>query len=58
MLYDEARSFEQTYDRIQTLVRILDGGYDFIVTSVEALMHFIMPPEISKKNYCVLNPVI
>ncbi|HOQ75171.1 MAG TPA: transcription-repair coupling factor [Thermoclostridium sp.] len=45
MLYDvEARSFEQTYDRITTLVRILKGDYDFVVTSAEALMHRLMPP--------------
>lgn len=57
MLYDvEARSFEQTYDRIQTLVRILDGGYDFIVTSVEALMHFIMPPENFKEKLLCFKP--
>lgn len=46
MLYDvEARSFEQTYDRITTLVRILEGDYEFVVTSAEALMHRLMPPQ-------------
>jgi transcription-repair coupling factor (superfamily II helicase) len=46
MLYDvEARSFEQTYDRISALVRILEHDYDMIVTSAEALLHFLMPPE-------------
>lgn len=46
MLYDvEARSFEQTYDRITALVRILEGDYDFVVTSAEALLHQLMPPD-------------
>ena len=45
MLYDvEARSFEQTYDRVTALVRITRGYYDFIVTSAEALLHRLMPP--------------
>lgn len=46
MLYDvEARSFEQTYDRITALMRILEGDYDFVVTSTEALLHRLMPPD-------------
>ena len=46
MLYDiEARSFEQTYDRISALVRILTRDYDFVVTSAEAILHFLMPPD-------------
>jgi len=46
MLYDvEARSFEQTYDRITALVRILEGDYDFVVTSADALLHRLMPPK-------------
>jgi transcription-repair coupling factor (superfamily II helicase) len=45
MLYDvEARSFEQTYDRITALVRILKGDYDFVVTSAESLLHRLMSP--------------
>lgn len=46
MLYDvEARSFEQTYERITALTRILQGDYDFVVTSAEALLHQLMPPD-------------
>jgi len=57
MLYDvEARSFEQTYDRIKTLLRILEGDYTFIVTSVEALMHFIMPPEVFGDKLLTIRP--
>ncbi|MGI6083844.1 MAG: transcription-repair coupling factor [Acetivibrionales bacterium] len=57
MLYDvEARSFEQTHDRISSLTRILDDDYMFIVTSAEALMHFIMPPDTFKKNLINLKP--
>lgn len=57
MLYDvEARSFEQTYERIVSLVRILGGDYNFIVTSAEALMHFLMPPEDFKRNIMNIKP--
>ena len=57
MLYDvEARSFEQTRDRISSLARILKGDYKFIVTSVEALMHFIMDPEDFEKKLITLKP--
>lgn len=57
MLYDvEARSFEQTYGRISSLVRILEKDYRFIVTSAEALMHFLMPPEAFRAHLVVLKP--
>ncbi|MGI6122770.1 MAG: transcription-repair coupling factor [Acetivibrionales bacterium] len=57
MLYDvEARSFEQTQDRISALARILNGDYNFIVTSAEALMHFIMDPEVFAKKLINLKP--
>jgi len=46
MLYDiEARSFEQTHDRVTALARIINGDYRFIVTSSEAIMHFLMDPD-------------
>lgn len=57
MLYDvEARSFEQTRDRISSLARILKGEYKFIVTSVEAIMHFIMDPGDFEKQLITLKP--
>ncbi len=57
MLYDvEARSFEQTQDRISSLARILKGDYKFIVTSAEALMHFIMDPDEFEKKLITLKP--
>ncbi len=57
MLYDvEARSFEQTYGRIASLVKILNGDYRFIVTSAEALMHFLMPPSAFNKHLVTLRP--
>lgn len=56
MLYDvEARSFEQTYGRIASLVRILEKDYRFIVTSAEAIMHFLMPPEAFCKHLLTLK---
>ncbi|NLU51880.1 MAG: transcription-repair coupling factor [Clostridiaceae bacterium] len=57
MLYDvEARSFEQTYERISTLVKVLEGQYKFIVTSAEALMHFLMPPQAFKERLVTIKP--
>ncbi|NLX63726.1 MAG: transcription-repair coupling factor [Clostridiaceae bacterium] len=57
MLYDvEARSFEQTRDRISSLARILKGDYKFIVTSAEALMHFIMDPKDFERQLINLKP--
>jgi len=57
MLYDvEARSFEQTRDRISSLARILKGDYKFIVTSAEALMHFIMDPKDFESQLITLKP--
>ncbi|NLE26214.1 MAG: transcription-repair coupling factor, partial [Clostridiaceae bacterium] len=57
MLYDvEARSFEQTRERISSLARILKGDYKFIVTSIEALMHFIMDPDDFEKKLITLKP--
>jgi transcription-repair coupling factor (superfamily II helicase) len=57
MLYDiEARSFEQTYERIATLVKVLRNDYSFIVTSAEALMHFLMPPDAFSSFLISLKP--
>ncbi|MCX7773335.1 MAG: transcription-repair coupling factor, partial [Clostridia bacterium] len=57
MLYDvEARSYEQTYERIATLVKILHEDYQFIVTSAEAIMHFLMPAEAFKERLITLKP--
>lgn len=57
MLYDvEARSFERTHDRVAALARILNDDYKFIVTSGEALMHFIMDPDEFAKHLITLKP--
>ncbi len=57
MLYDvEARSYEQTYGRITALARILKKDYRFIVTSVEALMQFYMPPKNFEASILTLKP--
>ena len=56
MLYDvDARSFEQTYGRVASLVKILEDDYQIIVTSCEALMHFLMPPDSFQKHIIVLE---
>jgi len=57
MLYDvEARSYDQTYGRISALVRILEGDYDFIVTSAEAIVHRLMPPAAIREHVLRLKP--
>jgi len=57
MLYDvEARSFEQTRGRISSLAKILKGDYKFIVTSAEALMHFVMDPKDFERQLITLKP--
>lgn len=57
MLYDvEARSFEQTHGRIASLARILNDDYKFIVTSGEALMHYLMDPEDFGKQLVTIKP--
>lgn len=57
MLYDiEARSFEQTHDRVTALARIINNDYRFIVTSAEALMHFLMDPDEFTKWLISLKP--
>ena len=59
MLYDvEARSFEQTHERVASLARIINGDYRFIVTSGEALMHYLMDPDDFEKQLITLKPVI
>ncbi len=57
MLYDvEARSFEQTHGRIASLARIINDDYQFIVTSAEALMHYLMDPDDFGKRLITLKP--
>jgi transcription-repair coupling factor (superfamily II helicase) len=57
MLYDvEARSFEQTHERVASLARIINGDYRFIVTSGEALMHYLMDPDDFEKQLITLKP--
>jgi len=57
MLYDvEARSFEQTHTRVAALARIINGDYKFIVTSGEALMHYLMDPDEFGKRLVTLRP--
>jgi transcription-repair coupling factor (superfamily II helicase) len=46
MLYDvSARSFEQTFDRVRALERLLQGDYALLVTSAEAVLHLLTPPQ-------------
>ena len=46
MLYDvSARSFEQTHDRVRVLERLLGDDFTLLVTSAEAILHLLTPPE-------------
>jgi len=50
MLYDvEAKSYDTVYQRIAALDRISRGDFSFVVTSVEALSHKLIRPEIFKE---------
>lgn len=45
MLYDvEAKSHEQSYQRIEGLYRLLSGDYTIMVISCESLLDYFMPP--------------
>lgn len=47
MLYDvEAKSYDTVYHRISVLDRISRGDYYFVVTSVEAISHKLVHPDI------------
>lgn len=51
MYYDvEARSYDSVYQRIMTLDKILRKDYRFVVTSIEAISHKLIKPELLKKH--------
>jgi transcription-repair coupling factor (superfamily II helicase) len=46
ILYDvSARSFGQTYERVQALERLLADDFRLLVTSAEAILHLLTPPD-------------
>ncbi len=50
MLYDvEAKSYDTVYQRLAAIDRISRGDYSFVVTSVEALSHKMIKPEIFRQ---------
>ncbi len=54
MLYDvEAKSYDTVYQRLAALDRISRGEYSFVVTSVEALSHKLIQPEVFRQ--CVIK---
>ena len=56
MLYDvEAKSNDAVYQRIKTLDRILEGNFSFAVTSIEAISHKLIAPDILKQNTITIN---
>ena len=57
MLYDvSARSFEQTHVRVQALERLLSDDFQLLVTSAEAILHLLTPPERFRSLSLVLEP--
>ncbi len=57
MLYDvSARSFEQTHGRVQALERLLSGDCRMLVTSAEALLHPLTPPDRFRSLSLMLEP--
>ena len=51
MLHDiEAKSYDAVYQRIKVLDRILKNDYRFIVTSIEAVSHMLVSPELFKHS--------
>jgi transcription-repair coupling factor (superfamily II helicase) len=51
MLYDvEAKSNDAVFQRLMVLDRIISGDFTFIVTSVEALSHKLIHPELLEKK--------
>ena len=56
MLYDvEAKSNDAVYQRLTVLDRILRKDYKFIVTSVEALSHKLIQPQLMQKSIIDIN---
>jgi transcription-repair coupling factor (superfamily II helicase) len=50
MLYDvEAKSYDTVYQRLAVIDRISRGDYGFVVTSVEALSHKMIRPEMFRE---------
>ena len=51
MLYDvEAKSNDAAYQRLQVLDRLLSGEFGFVVTSIEAISHKLIAPDIFRRN--------
>jgi transcription-repair coupling factor (superfamily II helicase) len=56
MLYDvEAKSYDTVYRRLSALDRISRGDYSLVVTSVEAVSHKLLHPEILKRHVITIE---
>jgi len=56
MLYDvEAKSYDTVYQRITALDRISRGDFRFVVTSIEALSHRLINPEIFREYVITID---
>ncbi|MCX7842309.1 MAG: transcription-repair coupling factor [Clostridia bacterium] len=52
MLHDvEAKSYDSVFQRIQAIDRISRGDYSFVVTSIEAVAHKLIPKEIFNQYF-------
>jgi len=51
MLYDvEAKSYDTVYHRLAALDRVARGDYSFVVTSIEAVSHKLVDPDIFRSG--------
>ncbi|NTV91077.1 MAG: transcription-repair coupling factor, partial [Clostridiales bacterium] len=56
MFHDvEAKSYDAVYNRIKAVDRIASGNYSVIVTSVEAVSHKMIPPELFLASIIEIN---
>lgn len=51
----EGKSMDYEHQRLNVLLKILDGDYDVIITCIDAAIQYTIPPEILKKSVLKLK---
>ncbi len=51
----EGKSMDYEHQRLNVLLKILDGDYDVIISCIDAAMQYTIPPEILKKSVLKLK---
>lgn len=51
----EGKSMDYEHQRLNVLLKILDDDYDVIITCIDALMQYTIPPEVLKKSVLKLK---